>query len=112
MPTIGQFDCSEAYYGTLFHELGHWTGHASRLDRFDAKKTALFGSDGYSREELVAEMTACFLCAHCQIDTPSIKTNQAAYLAGWIQALQGDSRLAVTAASHAQKAADYILKSN
>ena len=112
MPLIGQFDCSEAYYGTLFHELGHWTGHASRLDRFDGKKSAAFGSDSYSREELVAEMTACFLCHRCQIDTPAIKTNQAAYLTGWIQALRGNSKLAVIAASHAQKAADYILKSN
>jgi antirestriction protein ArdC len=105
MPSPGSFDSSEAYYSTLFHELGHSTGHKSRLSR---KIDNRFASDDYSREELVAEMTSAFLCAHCGIDN-STTPQSAAYLASWIKALKGDPRLAVTAAAQAQKAANLIL---
>jgi antirestriction protein ArdC len=105
MPSRTSFDSAEGYYATLFHELGHSTGHESRLAR---KFGTSFGSEAYSREELVAEMTSAFLCAHCGIDN-STTAQQAAYLAGWVKALKGDPKLVVTAAAQAQKAANLIL---
>ena len=66
-----------------------------------------FGDPEYSREELVAEMTASFLCSHVGIENATIN-NSAAYLQGWIRKLRGDKRLAITAAAQAQRAADYI----
>lgn len=101
-----RFTSAEEYYCTLFHELGHATGSPRRLNR-DMGST-VFGSADYSREELVAEMTAAFLCAQCGIDN-SVIENSAAYLQGWIKALKGDKKLVVTAASQAQKAANMIL---
>ena len=113
MPEIGCFENSFEYYGTLFHELGHWTGHASRLDRFKKENyLPKFGNEDYSKEELIAEMTAAFLCHHCQIDTPEIQTNQAAYLQSWIKVLKGDSKLIINAAAQAEKAQNYILYNN
>lgn len=107
MPDARSFKSEEGYYATLFHELAHATGHASRLGR-GVEKTAAFGSATYSKEELVAEMASSFLCGVCGIEAATI-TNSAAYLAGWIQALKGDAKLAIGAASAAQKAADFIL---
>jgi antirestriction protein ArdC len=108
LPKPEQFETSESYYTTAFHELGHATGHASRLNRKGIADVAAFGSDTYSREELVAEMTAAFLSGHCGIENKTID-NSASYLAGWLRVLRQDSRLVVTAAAQAQKAADYIL---
>ena len=109
MPGIEQFDNSEEYYSTLFHELGHWTGHQSRLNRFEkGAKCAAFGSPEYSREELIAEMTSAFLCFDCQVNVPKLVQNQAAYLQGWINVLKGDSKLIATAAASAEKAARFI----
>lgn len=105
MPSPDSFDSPAAYYATLFHEMGHATGSAGRLAR---KMSGHFGSEDYSREELVAEMTAAFLCAHCGIDNSTI-TNQAAYLASWLEALKSDPKLVVIAASQAQRAAALIL---
>jgi antirestriction protein ArdC len=113
MPKIEQFDNSEEYYSTLFHELGHWTGHHSRLDRFKTNaRPAAFGSAEYSREELIAEMTSAFLCFDCQIDLPKLLQNQAAYLQGWLNVLKADVKMVVTAAAQAEKAAKFILESN
>lgn len=106
MPEMNRFTTAPAYYATLFHELAHATGHASRLNRI--VETATFGDHEYAQEELVAEMTAAFLCAHCGIDSPTLD-NSAAYIDGWIKVLRGDSKLAVVAASKAMKAADFIL---
>lgn len=105
MPSPGSFDSPADYYATMFHEMGHATGAKTRLDR---KMSDRYGSEDYSREELVAEMTAAFLCAHCGIDNSTIK-QQAAYLAGWLKALKDDPKMVVTAASQAQKAANMIL---
>jgi antirestriction protein ArdC len=69
---------------------------------------ARFGSHDYSKEELVAEMTAAYLCGHCAIDTATLD-NTAAYIDSWLGVLRGDSRLVVHAAAQAQKAADWIL---
>ena len=111
VPDIVQFSCSEEYYSTLFHELAHRTGHSTRLDRFKKDQgPARFGSENYSKEELIAEMASAFLCHRCQIDLPTIVQNQAAYLSSWIKVLQGDSKLIITAASQAEKAAKFITK--
>ena len=109
MPKQAQFDGSEEYYSTLFHELTHSTGHKSLLGRFDEDSgPAHFGSERYSREELVAEFGNAFLCAEVGITDKTID-NSAAYIQNWLTALKGDYTLALTAASRAQKAADLIL---
>lgn len=108
VPELKRYEKPEEFYSTLFHELAHATGHASRLNREGIVGYHFFGDPVYSREELVAEMTAAFLCAHCGIENQTIE-NSAAYLQGWIRQLRGDKKLAITAAANAQKAANYIL---
>lgn len=108
MPRPERFDVREEYYCALFHELTHSTGHPSRLDRPGITELKPFGTPDYSREELVAEMGATFLCGHCGIENAVIN-NSAAYIAGWLQSLRDDNRLVIQAAGAAQKAADLIL---
>lgn len=91
------------YYRTLFHELGHWTGHRSRLGR---DQTGSFGSRPYASEELVAEMTAAFVCATLAI-VPTVR--HADYIGNWIDVLRTDNRAIFRAASRASKAADFLL---
>ncbi|MDT8760556.1 zincin-like metallopeptidase domain-containing protein [Sphingomonas psychrotolerans] len=91
------------YYRTALHELGHWTGHASRLGR-DLSNP--FGSAGYAREELVAELASAFLCAALGIQ-PTVR--HADYLGSWLAVLRADNRAIFRAASLASKAADYLL---
>jgi len=93
------------YYRTSFHELGHWTGHASRLAR-DLSNG--FGSKGYAREELVAEMASAFVCAALSIK-PIVRHTD--YLATWLEVLREDKRAIFKAASLASKAADFLLAS-
>ena len=107
MPARGLFSSAEEYYSTLFHELTHSTGHASRIGREGIEILNTFGSESYSKEELVAEMGAAMLCGVTGI-APATIENSAAYLKTWIERLKSDSRLLVSAASAAQKAADYI----
>lgn len=107
LPAKVDFTSPEAYYNTAFHELCHWTGHASRLARKGIQDVAAFGSPTYSKEELIAEMGSAFLCAEHGID--STLENSAAYLHNWIKALRGDSRLAIAAAGAASKAANYAM---
>lgn len=109
MPDIKQFTSAEEYYVTFFHEATHATGHKSRLNRDGVTKLNPFGSAGYSREELVAEMGASFLAAHVGINYDEITENSAAYLQGWLSALKADKKLIFKAAAEAQKATDYIL---
>jgi len=94
----------EAYAGTILHELIHWSGHRSRLDRL---KAASFGDDDYATEELVAELGATFLCADLNISAEP-RPDHAQYLAAWLKALKGDKRLIVRAASAASKAANFL----
>lgn len=108
IPSKVAFSCPEAYYATLFHELTHSTGHPSRIGREGIEKLNQFGSESYSREELIAEIGSAFLCGQAGI-SPAVIDNSAAYLQSWINVLKGDSKLIVSAASAAQKAADYIL---
>jgi len=108
MPGKTLFNSSEEFYSTLFHELTHSTGHASRIGRDGIEHLEAFGSDSYSREELIAEMGAAMLCGVTGI-APATLQNSAAYLKAWIERLKSDSLLLVSAASAAQKASDYIL---
>jgi antirestriction protein ArdC len=107
MPNQTRFDNQEEYYSTLFHELTHATGHSSRLDRQTLTEYDGFGGENYSREELVAEMGAAFLCGAAGTETQTID-NSASYIASWLRKLKEDKRLVVTAAAQAQKAADCI----
>ena len=108
MPKAEKFNSSEEYYSTLFHELTHATGHQTRLNRDSVVKRAAFGDKIYSREELVAEMGAAFMCGICQIENKIID-NSAAYISGWLSILHGDNKLVIIAAQQAQKAADFML---
>src|SRR4051812_11310807 len=91
--------------GTLAHETTHWTGHASRLARdFGPKR---FGSEGYAVEELVAELGAAFLCADLDLALEP-REDHASYIANWLQVLKNDNRAIFSAASHAQRAVDYL----
>ena len=116
MPESGFFTDEEAYYSTLFHELGHASGHASRLARKSLTENKGIHADGdtarktYAEEELVAEMTSAFLNAEAGIIEAEMP-NSAAYLQGWITALKSKDAKGwiIRAASQAQKAAHYIL---
>lgn len=103
MPTKSAFETADGYYATVLHELSHWTGHPGRLDR---SLTGRFGSEAYAVEELIAELSAAFLCAHCRIPG---RLQHSSYIASWLKVLGNDHRAIFTAASHAQKSADYLL---
>ena len=105
MPELATFRDGESYYATLAHEMTHWTRHNSRLDRDLGRKR--FADAGYAMEELVAEIGAAFLCADLGV-TPETRPDHAAYVASWLKVLKDDKRAIFTAASHAQKAADYL----
>lgn len=107
IPGVKTFKNVGGYYGTLFHELVHSTGHESRLNRH-LDTPAGFGSEEYSKEELVAEMGACFLGNMAGIES-GVERNTQAYINGWISRLKKDSKIIVSASSAAQKATDYIL---
>lgn len=108
LPKPETFDTPEDYYATAFHEAGHSTGHKSRLNREGTAQFDHFGSERYSREELVAEFTAAMLEAVTGVSTPAVQENEAAYIKSWLRKLQDDPKLAVKAAGQAQRAADYI----
>jgi len=108
MPARNAFDSAESYYGTFFHELTHSTGHPSRVGRDGIEKLEQFGSESYSREELIADIGAAMLCGVAGI-APQTVANSASYLQSWLRVLKADSRMVISAASSAQKAADYIL---
>ena len=112
MPDKDSFFNTPEYYSTLFHELGHATGHESRVGRKGVTGTdgqwSSFGSVPYAKEELVAEMTASFLCGQAGILNATVN-NSVAYLQSWKAKLKEDPKLFVHAAANAQKAADFIL---
>ncbi|MEM9824153.1 MAG: zincin-like metallopeptidase domain-containing protein [Bacteroidota bacterium] len=105
IPELKYFYSADQYYATLFHELGHWSGHPNRLNR----NFAQFGTKTYSKEELIAELTACFLCANCNIFNDPLKDNSAAYIQSWIKVLNNDYQFIYQAAQNAQKATHFIL---
>jgi antirestriction protein ArdC len=91
------------WHRTAVHELGHWSGHPSRLGR---DLSGNFGSTLYAKEELVAEMTSAFVCASLGI-VPTVR--HADYIGSWLEVLRDDDRAIMRAASAASKAADYLL---
>jgi antirestriction protein ArdC len=105
MPAFGAFRDADAYYGTLAHECVHWTKEPSRLNRDFGRKR--WGDHGYATEELVAELGAAFVAADLGLASEP-RSDHASYIASWLEVLQGDKRAIFTAASHAQRAADYL----
>jgi antirestriction protein ArdC len=103
IPSRETFVSTGDFYCTVLHELGHWTAHPTRLAR-DLQNR--FGSEAYVREELIAELTSAFLCAHLGI-VPQVR--HADYLGHWLQILNSDPRAIFHAASQASKASDFIL---
>lgn len=104
MPNLAAFPEAEDYYATLLHELTHWTGHGSRLNREFGSPV---GDARYAREELVAELGAAFLCADLGISLRP-REDHASYLAGWLSVLKADHRGIFAAAAHAQRACDLL----
>jgi len=107
LPCMEQFKETAEYYSTAFHELTHSTGHESRLNRLD--RTAFFGTEAYSKEELIAEIGAAALVNYSGLETPSSFRNNAAYIQNWLGVLKGDKRFIVSAAGKAEKAVKLIL---
>jgi antirestriction protein ArdC len=104
MPPIEAFIAAEPYYSCLAHEYTHWTGAAHRLNR---SLSTRFGSEAYAAEELIAELGAAFLCATLGFSTTH-RSDHAAYIQSWLTLLKTDKKAIFNAASHAQKAADYL----
>ena len=107
LPRIDRFGETTEYYSTAFHESVHSTGHRSRLDRLS--KVASFGSEEYSKEELIAEIGASALVSMCGLETESSFRNNAAYIQNWRNTIAKDNKLIVSAAGKAEKAVDRIL---
>jgi antirestriction protein ArdC len=103
VPPVQAFHAPIDWHRTALHELGHWTGHTSRLNR---DQTGRFGSSAYAREELVAEMASAFACASLSIE-PTVRHSD--YIDSWLAALRADEKAIFRAASAASKAADYLL---
>lgn len=106
-PKPEQFKSSEEYYGTLFHELTHSTGHEKRLNRI--VKRAAFGGEDYSTEELVAEIGSASILATLGMENRKTLKNSAAYIQSWLKALRNDKKMVVVAAGRAEKAIKMIL---
>jgi len=110
MPAMSQFESNSEYYSTAFHEMAHSTGHENRLNRIS--KLANFGTETYSKEELVAELSSAMLMNTTGIEQPATFENSASYIQGWSKKLQEDKKAIVNAAGQAQKAVDYMLERN
>lgn len=109
MPNINQFAKAADFYAVIFHEMIHATGHKKRLAREGIMNFDRFGSTQYSKEELIAEIGASFLCAKAGITNDDIMENAAAYIQGWLGKLREDNKFIFKSAAEAQKAANYIL---
>ncbi|HOI94560.1 MAG TPA: zincin-like metallopeptidase domain-containing protein [Syntrophobacter fumaroxidans] len=107
LPHRHLFQSDEGFYTTEFHEFIHSTGHPQRLNRKGIVELN-FGSEEYSKEELIAEIGACFLCDLCGI--AGNLDNSAAYIQGWMKALSDDPRMVVHAAGHAEKAVNFLTR--
>lgn len=106
MPSLDRFDKAENYYATALHELTHWTGHKSRLAREYGKR---FGDRAYAFEELIAELGTAFLCARLGLVGATLE-GHADYIADWVKILKNDKRAIMTAASQADRAAQYLIQ--
>ena len=108
VPLKEQYKNINSFYQVAFHEITHSTGAQKRLDR-DIKELAPFGSEIYSKEELVAELGSAFLINHLGIETEGTFQNSASYIESWLQVLRNDNKFVVSASSKAEKAVNYIL---
>lgn len=108
MPNMSDFIGAEEYYSTFYHEMVHSTGHKERLNREGVTSKINFGSEVYSKEELIAEIGANMLCMVAEIDDKTFD-NSVNYIGNWLQQLKNDKKLIVQAAQNAQKAMDFIL---
>lgn len=104
LPGLDQFKSSADYYSTALHELSHWTGHESRLNRDFSGR---FGNEAYAFEELVAELGSAMLCAHLKLDGQLQHTS---YIANWLKVLRDDPKNILKASALAQKILDYTIK--
>lgn len=104
MPGFDQFPEAQQYYSVLSHETTHWTSHESRCNRELGKR---FGDQAYAIEELVAELGSAYLMAHLELETTP-RVDHAQYIDSWLRVLKADSRAVFSAASQAQRAADYL----
>ena len=110
VPMREQFAVEAEFYSTLFHELGHSTGHSTRLNRFTGSAAhAAFGSKEYSKEELVAESTAATILNALGMEEANTFRNSAAYIKGWASHIKSDPLMYVSAATKAQAAVDLIM---
>jgi len=108
MPNKNTFHNEQEYYSTLFHEMGHSTGHKNRLNRDTLENFAAFGDPVYSKEELVAEFCASFLSAEAGILNHTVE-NSAAYIKGWSKKLRSNPKIIIEASRYGRHAAEYIL---
>ena len=109
VPMKQQYKNINEYYSTTFHELTHSTGHKNRLNRLQTGAVAAFGSETYSKEELVAEIGSASLMNMLGIETPKTFRNSAAYIQSWLKVLRNDNKFIVSASSKAEKAVNYIM---
>lgn len=109
VPMKEQYKHINEYYSTTFHELTHSTGHKNRLDRLHTGADAAFGSETYSKEELVAEIGSASLMNLLGIETINTFQNSAAYIQSWLKVLKSDNKFIVSASSKAEKAVNYIV---
>lgn len=110
VPCRKQFEKPAEFYNTVFHELAHSTGAPSRLNRFKIfDADAAFGSETYSREELVAELTACSVIANMGAETNTSFRNNAAYIQSWLNALKNDTKMLIRASAKAEAAYKLIM---
>lgn len=107
LPLVETFNSAEGFAATALHELVHWTGHQSRLERSGICAFSGFGSEGYAWEELIAEMGSAMLCHHFQVGNSEIE-NHASYIKGWQKAIKKDSRAIFKASQLAEAAVDYL----
>jgi len=106
MPELGQFHTPSHYYSVFAHEITHSTGNVNRLKR---DMSGRFGDKSYAFEELVAELGSAMICGALGLEARP-REDHARYIKGWLSALRGDNSFVISAASHAQKAADYALQ--
>lgn len=109
VPCREQYQEANEFYSALFHEMIHSTGYKTRLDRLTTGAAAMFGSETYSKEELVAELGSAIILNQLGIETPQTFKNSAAYIQSWLKVLKNDNKFIVSASSKAQKAVEYIL---
>jgi len=109
MPQIERFCSQDEYYSTFFHELAHSTGHKNRLARLKEGQSPLSDKEDYSKEELLAEITAALLCHESAVDSQASIKNSAAYIRGWSKFIKDNAAAFVSAVNQAYKARDLIL---